>query len=143
MLRHPMVCPASLTAAQAHELFRDDHLHVLLVLDGAGTLLAVVERSDLTAAEAAHTPALSLGRLAGRTVGPDADPERTRLHLVRSARRRIAVVDDAHRLLGLLCLKRTGLGFCSDADVESRAAERGAIGRSVPPVGLEPTLRPF
>ncbi len=143
MLRHPMVCPASLTAAQAHELFRDDHLHVLLVLDGARTLVAVIERSDLTAADEAGTPAQALGRLAGRTVGPDADLEQTRRHLVRSGRRRLAVVDDEHRLLGLLCLKRTGLGFCSDADVEARAAEHVAAGRSVPPVGLEPTLRPF
>jgi hypothetical protein len=27
-------------------------------------------------------------------------------------------------LLGLLCLKRTGDGFCSDRDVASRAAAR-------------------
>jgi hypothetical protein len=145
MLRHPMVCPASLSAGQAHELFRDDHLHVLLLLEGAGTLVAVVERSDLAAADGASTPARALGRLTGRTVGPEADLERTRLHLVRSGRRRLAVVDDEHRLLGLLCLKRTGLGFCSDADVEARAEERSIITRSgsVPPVGLEPTLRPF
>ena len=37
---------------------------------------------------------------------------------------RLAVIDEECRLLGLLCLKRTRLGFCSDADVQARAAER-------------------
>lgn len=39
-------------------------------------------------------------------------------------RRRRAVIDDRGLLLGLLCLKHTGLGFCSDADVRARADER-------------------
>lgn len=38
--------------------------------------------------------------------------------------RRLAVIDDHGMLLGLLCLKRTGLGFCSDTDVQARADER-------------------
>ena len=38
--------------------------------------------------------------------------------------RRLAVVDDDHRLLGLLCLKRSGSGFCSDDDVISRRRAR-------------------
>lgn len=38
--------------------------------------------------------------------------------------RRLAVVDEAGRLEGLLCLKRTATGFCSDRDVASRARER-------------------
>ena len=139
MLRHPMVCSAALTTAQAVEAFADDHLHVLLVLDG-DTLLAVVERGDLLGVRDPATPAWLAGRLAGRTVGPDRALEPTRRHLVRSGSRRLAVVDTDGRLLGLLCLKRTGLGFCSDADVRARAEERG---RTVPPVGLEPTLRPF
>ncbi len=145
MLRHPLICPATITAAQAHGAFRDDHLHALLVLDDDATLLSVVERADLPSADDEHTPARSVGRLEGRIVAADADLERTRLDLVRSGRRRLAVVDARQRLLGLLCLKRNGLGFCSDADVQARAAERGHCDRAgeVPPVGLEPTLRPF
>jgi len=42
----------------------------------------------------------------------------------RTGRRRLAVVDDGGVLVGLLCLKRTGRGFCSDLDVASRAASR-------------------
>ena len=32
----------------------------------------------------------------------------------------LAVTNTEGRLLGLLCLKASGLGFCSDADVTSR-----------------------
>jgi hypothetical protein len=53
------------------------------------------------------------------------DPlEAARSHLVATGQRRLAVVDRAGTLLGLLCLKRTGDGFCSDRDVASRAAAR-------------------
>ena len=41
--------------------------------------------------------------------------------------RRLAVVDDDGDLLGLLCLKRTLDGFCSDADVRARALEHGGL----------------
>jgi hypothetical protein len=41
--------------------------------------------------------------------------------------RRLAVVDGTGRLVGLLCLKRTLDGFCSDADVRARAVERGGV----------------
>lgn len=40
-------------------------------------------------------------------------------------RRRLAVTDDADRLLGLLCLKRDENGFCSDVGIRARAAGRG------------------
>ena len=36
-------------------------------------------------------------------------------------RRRLAVVDAEGMLLGLLALKASGTGFCSDVDVECRA----------------------
>ena len=138
-LRHPLVSPATVTVAQVREAFRDDHLHAVLVVHGE-RLLAVVEREDLAHGPGPTTPAREAGRLDGRTVAAGADLEQVRLELVRSGRRRAAVVDGDARLLGLLCLKRSGHGFCSDDDVRSRAAEHP---RAVPPVGLEPTLRPF
>ena len=44
--------------------------------------------------------------------------------MVETGRRRLAVVDEYHRLLGLLCLKRSHRDFCADADVQARGAER-------------------
>jgi CBS domain-containing protein len=88
-----------------------------------------VERADLPATLPGATPARSVGTLAGRTVGPDDPVERAAAILARQRRRRLAVVDGAGRLLGLLCLKRSRTGFCSDADVRARAADARAAGR--------------
>jgi hypothetical protein len=43
---------------------------------------------------------------------------------VEQGRRRLAVTDEAGRLLGLLCLKKDGTGYCSDDGIRERAAER-------------------
>jgi CBS domain-containing protein len=119
MIRSPKVCGLETTVAQVREQFRDDHVHAVLVVDN-GRLVAVVERPDIAAA-APELPAHLLGRLSGRVTGPDADLDAVRQAMTA---RRLAVVDDRGILLGLLCLKRTGLGFCSDADVAARADER-------------------
>jgi hypothetical protein len=122
MVHFPKVCPPSATVAQVTELFRDDHVHCALIVD-RGRLLAVVERSDLGHARP-HTPARIVGRLPGRVTTPCADLEATLHAMTVQGRRRLAVIDEHSMLLGLLCLKRSGLGFCRDADVQARAAER-------------------
>jgi CBS domain-containing protein len=123
MIRSPKVCGPETTVAQAREQFRDDHVHAVLVVDN-GRLVAVVERSDLSTA-APELPAHLLGRLRGRVSRPDADLDAVR-RAMTACQRRLAVVDDGGTLLGLLCLKRTGAGFCSDADVQARADDRRA-----------------
>ena len=40
--------------------------------------------------------------------------------MTRGSRRRVAVVDDRGLLVGLVCLKRHGNGFCSIEDIERR-----------------------
>lgn len=122
MIRAPKVCGRATTVAEVCEQFRDDHVHAVLVVHD-GKLLSIVERSDLGSAPA-HLAARLAGRLHGRIIGPDADLDATRHRMTASGRRRLAVVDRTGRLLGLLCLKRTGTGFCSDADVQARADER-------------------
>jgi CBS-domain-containing membrane protein len=124
MIHAPKTWPPATTAEEAREAFRDDHLHALLVVEGS-RLLAVIERADLRQAAAA-TPARLLGPLHERIVSPDADLETVRRTLLASGRRRLAVVETNNHLLGMLCLKRTGLGFCSDADVRARADEQAA-----------------
>ena len=67
-------------------------------------------------------PAAKLGALIGRTAGP-ADPlGAVTATLLRERRRRLAVVDGSGQLLGLLCLKKDGTGYCSDEGVRERAA---------------------
>jgi CBS domain-containing protein len=122
VLRRPKVLPAGATAGDARAVLADDHVHAALVVD-RGVLLAVVERPDLESVADA-TPAALVGRLAGRTVAPDADLAATWADMAAQGRRRLAVVADDGTLVGLLCLKRSGRGFCSAADVAARERDR-------------------
>lgn len=123
MVRIPKVCGLGTSVADARAMLADDHVHALLVVDG-GVLLAVVVRADLVGATAG-APAVDVGGLAGRVVGPTADLAAAHRRMADGGIRRLAVVDDEGRLLGLLCLKRSGRGFCDDDGVRARAAERG------------------
>ncbi|NUP46534.1 MAG: CBS domain-containing protein [Catenulispora sp.] len=127
MISSPKTMAATATVAHVRDEFQDDHVHCVLIVDG-DVLLAVVERPDLTDA-GPEEPAVSRGRLRGRTVAAGEDLEQVRLAMLDQRRRRLAVVDDREALMGLLCLKRTGRGFCSDADVRARAAEREGLAR--------------
>jgi CBS domain-containing protein len=110
------------TVAEVRAFFEDDHVHAAVIV-ADGVLLAVIERDDIATAADEHAPAVTFGTLSGRVVAPDESLEQTRLHMVRIGRRRLAVVDAQGAYLGLLCLKRTGTGFCSEDDVRARAAE--------------------
>ncbi|MFZ2012666.1 MAG: CBS domain-containing protein [Nocardioides sp.] len=135
MLHAPQVIAPTATVADLHAFFGDDHLHAALVVDASGRLLTVVERADLRG----HGPAeaaTDLGRLADRTLAVETDLPEAWLLMRRSGRRRLAVVDPhTHLLLGLLCLRRSGLGFCTDAGVAERRAARdlGRADRSADP----------
>ncbi|MHA3701616.1 CBS domain-containing protein [Jatrophihabitans sp. YIM 134969] len=122
MVTHVKVSPPDVTVRELRALFADDHVHVA-VIARRGVLLAVVDRTDLER-RPDNARAVAFGALASRTVGPGADADETRRALLGSGRRRLAVVAEDGRLLGLLCLKRSRRGFCSDRDVSARSAER-------------------
>ncbi|HZO98444.1 MAG TPA: CBS domain-containing protein [Gaiellaceae bacterium] len=111
------------TVAELRAFFGDDHVHIALLADGA-RLLGTVERADLAPALGGEVPALAVAKLEGRTIGPHTSLCRTLEQMRREGRRRLAVVDDESKLLGLLCLKRSGVGFCSDTDVGRRGRRR-------------------
>lgn len=123
MIRDPKLLGPATTIRQVREFFRDGHVHAALVVD-CGKLLAVIEPSDLIDSPPANSPAVRVGYLHGRITRPHADLAITWTVMAASGRRRLAVVDSCGVCLGLLCLKRSGLGFCSDADVRARAESR-------------------
>lgn len=124
MVHRPEVASTSATVADLHAFFGDDHMHAALVVDGSGRLLTVVERADLHGHDPDHA-AVDLGCLDGRTLRAETDLVEAWLLMRESGRRRLAVVDPCtERLLGLLCLTRSGLGFCTDAGVAERRAAR-------------------
>ena len=107
--------------AEIQGFFEDEHVHMALIVDADGRLVTAIERPDLAAATGTSTPVAKLGTLIGRTARP-ADPlGAVTAALLREGRRRLAVVDDSGRLLGLLCLKKGGSGYCSDEGIRERA----------------------
>ncbi|ANY07093.1 CBS domain-containing protein [Pseudonocardia sp. HH130630-07] len=121
----PKTCGPATTVAQAHGFFANPKVHALLVVDD-GELVAVVERADLADDDRPGAPVAPAGTLAGRVVAPGDDLQRARDAMSVTGRRRLAVVADG-LLVGLLCLKRSGRGFCSDAGVQARIDERAAL----------------
>lgn len=120
MLHEPKLHGRGTTVGQLRDYFDDDHVHAAVVVDADRRLLAVVERADLAAGLQTGDLATTAGQREGRTVAASADLVTVWEEMRRRGRRRLAVVDGAGMVLGLLALKRTGLGFCSDADVRSR-----------------------
>lgn len=118
MLTAPKVCDRGAVVADLHGLFEDEHVHCALVTDGS-RLLSVVARDDLGADRT--LPASAVGTLRGRTVAASADLDSIHRRMAEKGIRRLAVVTETGQLLGLLCLKRTGIGFCSDEGVAARA----------------------
>jgi hypothetical protein len=126
MVTVPKTLPVDASVAQVWAMFSDDHVHMAL-LTSDGLLRSTVRRSDLPATSLPTEAALAYGTLAGRTVAPHESAEAIRLRLVGSGQRRLAVVGARGELLGLVCLKRSGTGFCSDEGVAARAVERVAV----------------
>ena len=126
MLTTPARHPLSATVGEIQDFFRDDHVHAALIVSPAGYLEAVVERDDIAGCRALDAAAAPLGRLAGRTVPAGASLAEVRRTMTATGRRRAAVTSADGRLLGLLCLKASRAGFCSDRDVRARALGEAA-----------------
>jgi CBS domain-containing protein len=99
-----------------------------LIVATDGRLVTTIERSDLAAAIPDSAPAGELGTLAGRTVRPTDPLDAATAAMLRERRRRLAVVDDSGLLLGLLCLKENGTGYCSDEGIRERAYQARQAG---------------
>ncbi|MEU3342827.1 CBS domain-containing protein [Streptomyces sp. NPDC006668] len=123
-----VTCPKTLgphaDVDDVRTLFDDDHVHMALVVAPDGRLLTTIERPDIPPAALASTPATEFGTLDGRTVSASDPLHTATTRMARDGRRRLAVTDGSGRLLGLLCLKRSGDGYCSDEGIRARADER-------------------
>jgi CBS domain-containing protein len=120
MLTIPTRHPLDVTVREVRDFFGDSHVHAALIVSPAGHLAAVVERDDIASSQSSDTAAVLLGRLAGRTVAAGASLTEVHRAMKAAGRRRTAVTSGDGRLLGLLCLKASQAGFCSDQDIRAR-----------------------
>ncbi|WP_028644107.1 CBS domain-containing protein [Nocardioides sp. URHA0020] len=135
MLRRPKTHSLDLTVEGARAALADDHVHMLLLVSDDGVLHGTLTRDDLRPDIALgivpNDAAINTATIASRTIGPSQPLAEAAAILERQQSRRLAVTDPNHRLIGLLCLKRTRSGCCNDSDVLARGAERA--GRIPPP----------
>jgi predicted transcriptional regulator len=123
MVTRPAVHRPTATVAELRRFFDDDHVHMALIVDNE-TLVGVVERGDLITETTDKASAREIARLDGCTIRPDAALADARPRMQRDGRRRLAVTTKKSALAGLLCLKASGHGFCSDQDVAARRQDR-------------------
>lgn len=121
MLRNPKKLPVDASVADARAAFADHHVHMVLLTEG-DSLVGTLLRSDLPDGDG-NSPALRWSELSRRTVPPNMSAKAARDGLIAEGIRRIAVVSHDGVLLGLLCLKRSRTGFCTTADISSRATD--------------------
>jgi CBS-domain-containing membrane protein len=121
MVTRPKTHGPGARLAEIQGFFEDDHVHMALIVAADGRLITTIERPDLAAVASGSRAAAGLGTLTGRTAGPADSLGAATAALLRERRRRLAVVDDSGRLLGLLCLKRDESGYCSDEGIRQRA----------------------
>jgi CBS domain-containing protein len=126
MVREPKQCGLETRVGELRRFFRDDHVRAALVVHD-GVLVTVVEPEDIGDSELTDAlPAAGLGRLLDRVVLESTPLRLVHRRMLATGQRRLAVIDDAGRLVGLLCLKRKRDGFCSDEDVWARAIAAGS-----------------
>jgi hypothetical protein len=95
------------------------HVHLALVVDQDGRLLTTLVREDLSG-RADEDLATDAGTLSGRTVPAGLPVDLLPDPMLAAGARRLAVVDAAGMLVGLVCLKRSGSGYCSDEGIRSK-----------------------
>jgi CBS domain-containing protein len=127
MVTTPKTHGLGLTVQEALRAFDDDHVHMLLLTCNEGQLHGTLIRDDL-GDHLPAAPAMDASTLAFRTVRPTQLLSQVTSTLLIRRTRRLAVTDADGLLVGLLCLKRTLQGFCTDVDVRHRAADHARDG---------------
>jgi CBS domain-containing protein len=130
MLRRPTVHPAELTVREARSAFAASAKLRVLLLVRDDLLLSVVGREDLSESVDPQSAVADVGTLDGTCVAADAPLQATFDAMVRSGRRRLAVIEPDGTLVGLLCLKSSQSGFCTDAGVAAMRRSRARTSRT-------------
>jgi CBS domain-containing protein len=114
MVRRPKTLPADSTVADLRAHFENPRVRTALLADG-GRFAGAIGPEELSSGAAGADPARAHARTDLPTVGPDATMADALALMERRGDHRLIVLDpDGETLVGLLCLDRTGAGFCVD-----------------------------
>jgi hypothetical protein len=134
------VLPSRASVDQVLRVFASTHVHMVVLTETGrvgARLTRTLLRDDLLMEPKQHIdlrsssspwratppggePAAQRSTLLGRTMRVDLSASSAQRHLNAAGQRRAAVIDHRGCLLGLLCVKHHGRGFCSDDDARAR-----------------------
>ncbi|GAB4001522.1 CBS domain-containing protein [Nocardioides ultimimeridianus] len=126
MITAPTTFDAAITVGVARTSLARPKQHLVLLVDGAH-LVGTLAAEDLPDTVGDDEPARDHARLEDRTARPTDTVADLWERLDHAGARRLAVVDDAGDLLGLVCVKRCRTGFCTVEGIAAWRAERSAV----------------
>jgi hypothetical protein len=115
MLRRPKTLPGDASVQAVREQLADPSVQLVLLADGSTFRAAVASIPDEAQPE---EEALAYAELSPETIDPDQPAEDAFTQAVNSQHRRVIVLDDEERLLGLICLNKNRTGICSAKQTE-------------------------
>jgi predicted transcriptional regulator len=115
MVRRPKTLAADSTVADLRAHFENPRVRTALLTDD-GRFAGAIAPEELPDSAAGAEPARSYVAADVPTVGPDVRMADALALMERRGDHRLVVLgDDRETLLGLLCLDKTGAGFCVEA----------------------------
>jgi CBS domain-containing protein len=121
MVRRPKTLPVGASVAELREHFTNPRVQTALLADG-GRFAGAIAPSELPDDAPATDPALRYTRVDVPTLGPDATMADALALMDSRGDHRLVVLDgdgDGATLVGLLCLDRTGAGFCTEVPAQA------------------------
>ena len=109
MLRNPKTLPADAPVADARAILENPSVQMVLLADGQTFAGAI---TDLPRDAPAEQRALDFADRQPETIGPDEPASIAFARAAANPHRRIVVLDDDARLVGLLCLDASRTRFC-------------------------------
>ena len=109
MLRNPKTVTAAASVAEVRELLVNPKVQMVLLVDGHAFKGAVTQ---IPTEASPRDRALDYVDPDAETISPDASADEAFERAAASPTRRVIVIDEEDKLLGLLCLNPSRTGFC-------------------------------
>src|SRR3954453_16586693 len=112
MIKRPKTLAASATVSDARRVFQNPRVQLCPLLGGDGRLVGELTRDLIPESADAAAPARDYAGDRPPTISPHASMGQAMERLEQLGGERLAVIDDAGRRTGLLCLNRRPGRFC-------------------------------